>query len=136
MNGDQLSAQPHSANPVDTRRNNDGMIVNESISVQQEESIVTQTTLQPHSAIQNCQNEPPNINTARVERAADNNDIHVDASCCIQQEERVITASTKEQLSPDDDTRLCEALTNNSSPTPIFEAIAQNRNDQQCCTRY
>ena len=84
MNGDQLSAQPHSANPVDTRRNNDGMIVNESISVQQEKSIVTQTTLQPHSAIQNCQNEPPNINSTRVERAADNNDIHVNTSSGIQ----------------------------------------------------
>jgi hypothetical protein len=34
MNGDQPSTQPHSVNPVDTRRNNDGMIVNESISLQ------------------------------------------------------------------------------------------------------
>jgi hypothetical protein len=34
MNEDQPSAQPRSRNPVDTRRNNDGMIVNESISVQ------------------------------------------------------------------------------------------------------
>jgi hypothetical protein len=46
-----------------------------------------------------------------VERAADNNDIHVDASSGIQQEERVIAASTKEQLSPDNDTCLYEALT-------------------------
>jgi hypothetical protein len=53
-----------------------------------------------------------------MERAADNNDIHVDASSGIQQEERVIAASTKEQLSPDDDTHLREALTNNSPPTP------------------
>ena len=53
-----------------------------------------------------------------MERAADNNDIHVDASSGIQQEERVIAASTKEQLSLDDDTRLCEVLTNNSPPTP------------------
>jgi hypothetical protein len=68
--------------------------------------------------IQHCQNEPPNINSARVKRAADNNDIHVDTSSCIQQEERVIAASTKEQLSLDDDTRHCEALTNNSPPTP------------------
>ncbi len=28
LNGDQPSAQPHSANPVDTRRNNYGMIIN------------------------------------------------------------------------------------------------------------
>jgi hypothetical protein len=38
----------------------------------------------------------PNINSARVERAADNNDIHVDTSSGIQQEGRVIAASTKE----------------------------------------
>jgi hypothetical protein len=75
MNGDQPSMQPRSANPVDTRRTNDGMIVNESISVQQEESIVTQATVQPRSAIQHWHNEPPNINPARVERAADNKEI-------------------------------------------------------------
>jgi hypothetical protein len=98
MNGDQPSTQPHSANPVDTRRNNNGMITNESISIQQEQSILPQATVQPRSAIQYCQNEPPNINFTSVERAADNNDIHVDASSGIQQEERVITASTKEQL--------------------------------------
>jgi hypothetical protein len=94
------------------------MIVNESISVQQEESIVTQATVQPRSAIQHFQNDLPNINSARVEREADNNDTHVNASSGIQQEERVIAASTKEQLFLDDDTRLCEALTNNSPPTP------------------
>jgi hypothetical protein len=55
MNGDQPSMQPHSANPVDTRRNNDGKLVSESISVQQEESIVTQAKVQPRSAIQHCQ---------------------------------------------------------------------------------
>ncbi len=33
MNEDQLSMQPRSPNPVDTRINNNGMIVNESISV-------------------------------------------------------------------------------------------------------
>jgi hypothetical protein len=76
------------------------MIINESISVQQEESIVPQATVQPHSAIQHCQNEPPNINSARVERAADNNYIHVDTSFGVQQEERVIVASTKEPLFP------------------------------------
>jgi hypothetical protein len=118
MNGDQLSVQPCSANPVNTRRNINGMIINESISVQQEESIVTQATMQPRSAIQHCQNELPNINSARVERAADNNDNHVDTSSGIQQEERVIAASTKEYLSPDDDTHHREALTNNSPPTP------------------
>ncbi len=118
MNGDQPSAQPHSTNPVDTRRNNNGMIVNESISVKQEESIVTQVTVQPHSTIQHCQNEPPNIDSARVERAVDNNDIHVDTSSGIQQEERVIAASTKEQLYPDDDMRHHEALTNNPPPAP------------------
>ncbi len=110
--------QPRSANPVDTRRNNNGMIVNESIRVQQEESIVTQATVHSRSTIQHCQNEQPNIDFARVETAADNNDIHVNTSSGIQQEERVIAASTKEQLSPDDDTRHCEALTNNSPPTP------------------
>jgi hypothetical protein len=118
MNGDQPSTQPRSANPVDTRRNKDGMIVNESISVQQEESIATQATVQLRSAIQHCQNEPPNINSARVERAADNNDIHVDIYSGIQQEETVIAASIKEQLSPDDDTSHREPLTNHSPPTP------------------
>ncbi len=53
-----------------------------------------------------------------MERAADNNDIHIDASSGIWQEERVITASNKEQLSLDDYTRLHEALTNNSPPMP------------------
>jgi hypothetical protein len=118
MNGGQPSAQPRSANPVDTRRNNNGMIVNESISIQQEESIVTQATVQPHSAIWHFQNEPPNIDFARVERAADNNGIHVNTSSGIQQEERVIAASTKEQLSLDDDTGHREGLTNNSPTTP------------------
>jgi hypothetical protein len=83
MNGDQPSMQPCSANPVDTRRHNDCMIVNESISVQQEESIVTQATVQPCS-IQYYQSEPPIIDSARVETAADNNDNHVDASSGIQ----------------------------------------------------
>jgi hypothetical protein len=69
---------------VDTRRNNDGMIVNEFISVQLEESNLTQATVQPCSAIQHCHNELPNIDSARVERAADNNDIHVDSSSGIQ----------------------------------------------------
>ncbi len=110
--------QPRSTNLVDTRRNNDGMIVNEPISVQQEESIVSQATVQPHSAIQHCQNEPPNIDSARVERVSDNNDIHVNTSSGIQQEKRVIAASTKEKLSPDDDTHHHEALTNNSPPKP------------------
>ena len=72
------------------------MIVNESISVQQEESIVTQATVQPRSAIQHCQNEPPNIDSARVERVPDNDGIQVNTSSGIQQEERVIAASTKE----------------------------------------
>ncbi len=110
--------QPRSANPVDTGRNNNGMFINESISIQQEKSIVTQATVQPSSAIQHCQNEPPNIHSARVERAADNNDIHVNTSSGIQQKERVIDASTKEQLSPDDNTRHHEAFTNNSPPMP------------------
>ena len=52
-----------------------------------------------------------------MEAAADNTDNDVNASSGIQQEERVISASTKEQLSPDDDMRFCEALTNNSPPT-------------------
>jgi hypothetical protein len=38
MYGDQPSAQPHSANPVNIRRNNDDMIINECISIQQDES--------------------------------------------------------------------------------------------------
>jgi hypothetical protein len=113
MNGGQPSAQPHSTNPVDTRRNNNGMIINESISVQQEESIVTQATVQPRSANQHCQNEPPSIDSARIERTADNKNILVDTSSGIQQEKRVIAASIEEQLSLDD-----EALTNNSPPTP------------------
>ncbi len=105
-------------NPVDTSTHNDGIIVNEPISVQQEQSIVTQETVQPHSVIQHSQHEPPNIYSPRVETAADNNDNHVNASSGIQQEERVITASTKENLSPDDDMRLCEASGNNSPPIP------------------
>jgi hypothetical protein len=94
------------------------MIVNEPISVQQEQSIVTQETVQPHSVIQHSRHEPPNIDSARVETAADNNDNHVDASSGIQQEERVIPASTKEQLFPDENMRLREASGNNSQPTP------------------
>ncbi len=90
INGNQPSAQPHSANPVDTSTHNDGIIVNEPISVQQEHSIVTQETVQPHSVIQHSQHEPPNINSARAETAADNNDNHVDASSGIKQEERVL----------------------------------------------
>jgi hypothetical protein len=74
--------------------------------------------VQPHSLIQHSQHELPNINSARVETAADNNDNHVDASSGIQQEGRVIAASTEVQLSPDEDMRLCEASGNNSPPTP------------------
>jgi hypothetical protein len=66
------------------------MIINVFIRIQQEESIVTQATVQPRSAIQHCQNELPNINSARVERAADNNDIHFDTSSGIQQRERLL----------------------------------------------
>ncbi len=73
--------------------------------------------------IQHSQHEPPNINSARVETAADNNDNHVDASSGIQQEERVIAASTKEQLSLDEDMRLCETSGNNSPPTPNSAAL-------------
>jgi hypothetical protein len=68
--------------------------------------------------IQHSQHEPPNISSARVKTAADNNDNHIDASSGIQQEERVITASTEEQLSPDEDMRLREASGNNSPPMP------------------
>jgi hypothetical protein len=96
MNGNQPSAQPRSANPVDTSTHNDGIIVNEPISIQQEQSIVTQETVQPHSVIQHSCHESPNIDSARVETAADNNDNHVNASSGIQQEEKVIAASTKE----------------------------------------
>jgi hypothetical protein len=63
MNWDQPSAQPRSANPVDTTRLNDGMIINESISVAhnngifvdastsvwQEEMNGDQPSMQPHS---------------------------------------------------------------------------------------
>ncbi len=45
MNGNQPFAQPDSANPVDTSTHNNGMIVNEPISAQQEQSIVTQETV-------------------------------------------------------------------------------------------
>jgi hypothetical protein len=117
MNGNQPFAQPRSANPVDTSTHNNGIIVKEPISIQQEQSIVTQETVQPHSVIQRSQHEPPNINSARVETAADSNDNHVDTSSGIQQEERVIAASTDEQLSLDEDMRLCEASGNNSPPT-------------------
>ncbi len=88
-------------NLVDTSTRNDGIIINESISVQQEQSIVTQETVPPHSVIQHSQHELPNIDSARVKTAEDNNDNHVNASCGIQQEESVIAASTKEQLSLD-----------------------------------
>jgi hypothetical protein len=118
MNGNQPFAQPRSANPVDTITNNNGVIVNEPISVQQEQSIVTKETVQPHSVIQHSQHEPSNIDSARVETAADNNDNHVNASSSIQQEERVIAASAKKQLSTDEDMRLREASGNNSPPTP------------------
>jgi hypothetical protein len=118
MNGNQPSAQPCPTNPVDTSTHNNGIIINEPISIQQEQSIVTQETVQPHSVIQHSQHEPPNIKSARVETAADNNDSHVDASSGIQQEERVIAASTEEQLFPDEDMRLREASGNNSPPMP------------------
>jgi hypothetical protein len=118
MNGNQPFTQPHSANPVDTSTHNDGIIFNEPISIQQEQSIVTQETVQPYSVIQHSQHEPPNIDSARVETAADNNDNHVDASSGIQQEERVVAASTKEQLFPNEDMRLRESSGNNSPPTP------------------
>jgi hypothetical protein len=72
--------------------------------------------VQPHSVIQHSQHELPNIDSARVETAADNNDNHVNASSGIQQEERVIAASTKEQLSPDEDMHLREASGNNFPP--------------------
>ncbi len=48
MDGNQPSTQPHSTNPVNTSTHNDGIIVNEPISVQQEQLIVTQETVQPH----------------------------------------------------------------------------------------
>jgi hypothetical protein len=118
MNGNQLFAQIRSANLVDTITHNAGIIVNEPINLQQEHSIVTQETLQPHSVIQHSQNEPPNIDLARVETAADNNNNHVNASSGIQQEERVIAAETEEQLSLDEDMRLHEASGNNSPPPP------------------
>jgi hypothetical protein len=119
MNGSQPFTQPRSANPVDTSTHNDGIIVNEPISVQQEQSIVAQETVQPHSVFQHSQHEPPNIDSARVETAADNNDNHVDASSIIQQEEMVIAASINEQLSPDkEDMRHREASGNNSPPMP------------------
>jgi hypothetical protein len=72
MNGNQPSAQPRSMNPVDISTHSDGKIGNESISIQQEQSILTQKTVQPHSVIQHSQHEPPNIDSARVETAADN----------------------------------------------------------------
>jgi hypothetical protein len=40
MNGDQLFMQPCSANPVDTTRHNNGMIVNESIRAAHNDSII------------------------------------------------------------------------------------------------
>ncbi len=86
--------------------------------------------------IQHSQHEPPNIDSARVETAADNNGNHIDASSGIQQEERVIAASTKEQLSLDEDVRLREASGNNSLPTPNSAPLHRTENDQQCCTRY
>jgi hypothetical protein len=51
MNGNQPFAQPRFANPADTSTHNNGIVVNEPISVQQEQSIVTQETVQPHSVI-------------------------------------------------------------------------------------
>jgi hypothetical protein len=110
--------QPRSTNPVDTSTHKDGIIVNELISIQQEQSIVTQETVEPHSVIQHSQHKPPSINSARVETAADNNDNHFNASSGIQQEERIIAASTKEQLFPDEDMHLREVSGNISSPTP------------------
>ncbi len=65
--------------------------------------------MQSHSVIQHSQHELPNINSTRVETAADNNDNQVNASSGIQQEERVIAAPTEEQLSPDEDMPLREA---------------------------
>jgi hypothetical protein len=90
MNGNQLFTQPGSVNPVDTSTHNDGIIVNKPISVQQEQSIVTQETVQPHSVIQYSQHELPNIDSARVESAADNNDNHVDASLAFSKRKRLL----------------------------------------------
>jgi hypothetical protein len=68
--------------------------------------------------IQHSQNEPPNIDSARAETAADNNNNHINASSGIQQEERVIAAETEEQLSLDEDMHLHEASGNNFPPPP------------------
>jgi hypothetical protein len=68
MNGNQPSLQPCSANQLDTSTHTNGIIVNVPISVQQEQSIVTQETVQLHSVIQHSQHEPPNIDSARVKQ--------------------------------------------------------------------
>jgi hypothetical protein len=56
MNGNQPFAQILSTNPVNTITHNDGIIANEPINIQQEQSLVTQETVQPHSVIQHSQN--------------------------------------------------------------------------------
>ncbi len=100
MNGDQLSVQPRSANPVDTTRHNDGMIFNESIraahnngiivgastSILQEEMNGDQPSAQPHSA------NP--VDTIRI-----NNGMIINESISVQQEESIVTQATVQPCS-------------------------------------
>jgi hypothetical protein len=93
MNGDQPSAQPRSANPVDTTRHNDGMIVNEyiraahndgiivgaSTSVCQEEMNVNQPSMQQRS-------------TNPVDTRRNNDDMIVNESISIQQNHLLLTS--------------------------------------------
>ena len=95
MNGDQPSAQPRSANPVDTTRHNDGMIVNEyiraahndgiivgaSTSVCQEEMNVNQPSMQQRS-------------TNPVDTRRNNDGMIVNESISVQQEESIVTQIT------------------------------------------
>jgi hypothetical protein len=100
MNGYQPSGQPRSANPVDTTRHNNGMIVNEPIraahnnciivnastSVWQEEMNGDQLSMQPHSA------NP-------VDTRRNNNGMTVNESISVQQEESIVTQATVQPCS-------------------------------------
>jgi hypothetical protein len=135
MNGNQPSTQPRSANPVDTSTHNDGIIVNEPLSVQQEQSIVTQETMQPHSVIQHSEHKPPNINSARVETAAENLTITLMHLLPFSKRKGLSLHQPRNNFPR---MRICISM----KPQALFPTnakfctIAQNRNDQQCCTRY
>jgi hypothetical protein len=107
-----------SKNPVDTRRDNNGIIVNDSISIHHKESIKAQSMLEPCSVNQHHQGDPPNIDSATVESAPDNNNNDVVPSSGIQQQEMFIAASSERQHTPDVERHLRDTFIINCPSMP------------------